>query len=117
MANKEIEKMTNEELEAKRIDLEAKAKKLIGNLGRYYNYLPDECWKTEETQVTEMRKRFRFATGISRRAINKWKRQLERLGLVLVEKVKNGNRSNLKHIIRKTLPIVLDRLGVEGDQL
>jgi hypothetical protein len=102
MTIEEIHSMSKEELEAMRKILEKKERRLIRDSRRYYGFLPDICWMTEANQAKE------FKT--SRRTIQRLKEKLAEKGLIILEEVENGKRANLKHIIHKTLPIILRRL-------
>jgi hypothetical protein len=91
-------------------ELEEKIKNLIGVEKRYYNFLPDECWMSEETQVNHLRAK---GVNIARTKLRRVKNTLIEEGLLQLEILPNGNRKNLKHKLRKTYPIRL----VEGEAL
>ncbi len=91
-------------------ELEEKIKNLIGVEKRYYDFLPDECWMSEETQVKHLRAK---GVNIARTKLRRVKNTLIKEGLLLLETRTNGNRKNLKHKLRKTYPI---RLG-ESEEL
>jgi hypothetical protein len=98
-----------------RKELEELIKSLVGFLKRYYEFLPDVCWMSEENQAKGMKSgRTRLRTA---------KRKLVEMGLIQVDPAPNGNRQNLKHIIRKTYPIILraselehQRYGIEEEE-
>jgi hypothetical protein len=81
------------------LELVKEADGLIGLDKRYYQYLPDKCWKSEHTQAAEM--------GISRRKLQGVKKRLIDKGLLKLELLPNGKRHNLKHLLWKTIPIRL----------
>jgi hypothetical protein len=91
-------------------ELEEKIKNLIGVEKRYYNFLPDECWMSEETQVKHLRAK---GVNIGRTKLRRVKNTLIEEGLLQLEILPNGNRKNLKHKLRKTYPIRL----VEREEL
>jgi hypothetical protein len=73
--------------------------RLKGIEKRYYEYLPDECWKTEATQAEELK--------ISRRKVQKLKTKFINEGLLQLELKSNGKRNNPRHLLLKTIPIIL----------
>jgi hypothetical protein len=85
-------------------ELEEKIKNLIGVEKRYYNFLPDECWMSEETQVKHLRAK---GVNIGRTKLRRVKNILIEEGLLQLEILPNGNRKNSKHKLRKTYPIRL----------
>jgi hypothetical protein len=86
-------------------ELEEKIKNLVGFEKRYYEFLPDKCWMSEENQAKALK--------VGRSKLKTTKRNLIKEGLLQLESAHNGNRQNLKHIIHKSFPI---RLG-EGEEL
>jgi hypothetical protein len=108
----EIERMREEELEATRRILEEKLKRLLGDLRRYYQILPEECWMSEESQAKKMNRGRVRKEKVGRGKIQKFKTRLQEKGLIFIAKTNNGKRRNLKHIVYKTLPIILRRLGL-----
>jgi hypothetical protein len=85
-------------------ELEEKIKKLIGVERWYYEFLPDECWMSEETQVESLRAK---GVNIARTKLRRVKNTLIDEGLLQLEKLPNGKRKNLKHKLLKTYPIKL----------
>lgn len=81
------------------LELLEKVKNLRGLEKRYYDYLPDECWKAEETQASEM--------GIGRSKVQRLKRSFIKSGLLNLQLKPNGKRKNPRHLISKTIPIIL----------
>jgi hypothetical protein len=81
-------------------ELEEKGKNLVGFEKRYYEFLPDKCWMSEENQAKALK--------VGRSKLRTAKRNLIKEGLLQLESVPNGKRKNLKHIIHKSFPI---RLG------
>ncbi len=79
--------------------LEKKIKNLVGIEKRYYEFLSDECWMTEETQAKGM--------NIGRTKLRRVKNTLIEKGLLQLEILPNGKRKNLKHKLQKTYPIRL----------
>lgn len=98
----DIRRMTQRELRLKRKELELAAKWLVGDLRRYYAWLPEVCWMTEANQARKLK--------LSRCRVRNLKRILVKKDLIFIEKVENGKRANHKHIAQKTLPIILRRL-------
>jgi hypothetical protein len=84
-------------------ELEEKGKNLVGFEKRYYEFLPDKCWMSEENQAKALK--------VGRSKLRTAKRNLIKEGLLQLESVPNGKRKNLKHIIHKSFPI---RLGESG---
>lgn len=81
------------------LELLEKIKGLRGIYKRYYEYLPNVCWKTEATQAREM--------NIGRTKLRRVKDTLIKAGLLKLELLPNGKRNNPKHILLKTYPIIL----------
>lgn len=82
-----------------RFKLEEEIKRLVGLEKRYYDFLPNECWMSEENQAKSLK--------VGRSKLRTVKRKLFEKGLIRVETAENGKRKNLKHIIRKLHPIIL----------
>jgi hypothetical protein len=82
-------------------ELEEKISNLKGLEKRYYNFLDNTCWMSEETQAKGLK--------VSRAKIRRVKRNLVKEGLLKLDLVPNGKRPNLKHILRKLYPIILLR--------
>jgi hypothetical protein len=99
-----MEKLLNKQ------ELEEKIKNLVGVQKWYYDFLPDECWMSEETQVKHLRAK---GIDIGRTKLRRVKNTLIKEGLLQLETLPNANRKNPKHKLRKTYPI---RLG-EGEEL
>jgi hypothetical protein len=78
---------------------------LVGIEKRYYEFLPDECWMTEETQAKGM--------NIGRTKLRGVKNTLIEEGLLQLEILPNGKRKNLKHKLQKTYPIRLRERGAD----
>ncbi len=97
-----MEKLLNKQ------ELEEKIRNLIGVQKWYYDFLPDECWMSEETQVKSLRAK---GVKIARTKLRTVKNTLIKEGLLQLETLPNGNRKNPKHKLRKTYPI---RLGERG---
>ncbi len=89
-----MEKLLNKQ------ELEEKVKNLVGFEKRYYEFLPDKCWMSEENQAKALK--------VGRSKLRTAKRNLIKEGLLQLESVPNGKRKNLNHIIHKSFPI---RLG------
>ncbi len=85
-------------------ELEEKIKNLIGVEKRYYHFLPDECWMSEDTQVKHLRAK---GENIARTKLRRLKNTLIKEGLLLLETLPNANRKNPKHKLWKTYPIIL----------
>jgi hypothetical protein len=88
-------------------ELEEEVKNLVGFEKRYYEFLPDKCWMSEENQAKALK--------VGRSKLRTAKRNLIKKGLLQLESVPNGNRKNLKHIIHKSFPIRLG--GVVREEL
>jgi hypothetical protein len=97
-----------EELPDKK-ELEEKIKNLVGFEKRYYKALPDECWMAEENQVKLLNEG--SITRIGKTRLRTVKKKLIKEGLLKLELAPNGNRKNLKHKLRKTYSIILEREG------
>jgi hypothetical protein len=78
-------------------ETEEKIKSLVGLEKRYYNFLPDVCWMSEENQAKGL--------GIGRNKLRKIKHKLLDEKILLLETLPNGKRNNLKHILFKPYPI------------
>jgi hypothetical protein len=83
------------------LEIEEKIKELVGLEKRYYEFLEDVCWMSEETQAKGLK--------VGRSKLRTVKKNLEEKGLIKVETTDNGKRQNLKHIIRKSYPIILSQ--------
>jgi hypothetical protein len=79
--------------------LKEKIESLKGLEKRYYEFLPDICWMSEETQAKQL--------GIGRSRLKTVKSRLVKEELLQLQFVPNGKRKNLKHVLRKTYPIRL----------
>jgi hypothetical protein len=89
-------------------ELEEEVKNLVGFEKRYYEFLPDKCWMSEENQAKALK--------VGRSKLRTAKRNLIKEGLLQLESVPNGNRQNLKHIIHKSFPIVLGVVWRGGER-
>lgn len=78
-----------------------KVKNLVGIEKRYYEFLPDTCWMSEETQAKRLK--------IGRTKLRRIKNKLIQDGLLQLQIQPNGKRKNLKHVIQKSYPIILKR--------
>jgi hypothetical protein len=81
-------------------ELEEKIKNLVGFEKRYYEFLPNPCWMSEENQAKALK--------VGRSKLKTTKRNLIKEGLLQLESAPNGKRQNLKHIIHKSFPIKLE---------
>jgi hypothetical protein len=91
-------------------ELEEKIKNLVGIEKWYYDSLPDVCLSKEDTQVNNLRAK---GVNIARTKLRRVKNTLIKEGLLQLETLPNGNRKNLKHILRKTYPIrLVERLDM-----
>ncbi|MBX7172774.1 MAG: bifunctional DNA primase/polymerase [Pyrinomonadaceae bacterium] len=86
-------------------DLSKKINNLSGLAKRYYNFLPDKCWMTEEKQARKLK--------IGRTKLRNVKNRLIQEGLLKLELADNGNRLNKKHLLTKTNSIKLEGCGVD----
>jgi hypothetical protein len=98
-------------------ELEEKIKNLIGVEKRYYDFLPDECWMSEDNQVKALKDK---GVNIGRTKLRRVKNTLIEEGLLQLKTLPNGKRKNPKHILRKTYPISklverVDRVGERDD--
>jgi hypothetical protein len=91
--------MNEQRKELNYLEMVEKVKELIGIEKRYYDYLPEECWKTEATQAKELK--------ISRSKLKGLKNRLIKAGIISLELQPNGKRKNLKHKLTKLIPIIL----------
>lgn len=85
--------------------LEKDIKDLVGFEKRYYEFLPDICWMTEENQAKSLK--------VGRSKLRTTKKKLAEMGLIQIDTVPNGKRKNLKNIIRKSYPIILRESDLE----
>ncbi len=99
------EKENEQEKELNYLELSEKIKNLKGIEKRYYNFLPDECWMTENTQVERLNKG--SITKVGRSRLQRVKRKLIEEGLLRLELLPNGKRNNPKHKLHKMFPIRL----------
>ena len=89
-------------VEGKNLDyfeLLEKIKELSGVEKRYYNYLPDICARSEDTQAKEMK--------IGRKKLRRVKRNLINEGILELIPLPNGKRKNPKHLLLKRDSIIL----------
>jgi hypothetical protein len=90
-------------------ELEEKIKNLVEFEKRYYEFLPNPCWMSEENQAKALK--------VGRSKLKTTKRNLIKEGLLQLESAPNGKRQNLKHIIHKSFPIKLEESVREREEL
>jgi putative DNA primase/helicase len=83
-------------------ELEQKIKSLVGVEKWYYDFLPDECWMSEDRQVKALQDK---GIDIGRTKLRRVKKKLISEGLIILETQPNGKRKNLKHKLLKAFPI------------
>lgn len=81
-------------------ELEEEIKKLVGFEKRYYEFLHDICWMSEVNQAKGLK--------VGRSKLRTTKRDLIERGLLLLDPRPMGKRKNLKHILLKSYPIILE---------